>query len=77
MDGYADFFLKPDADEVYHRRYEVLRAVFVDDEPMVEVAQRFGLNYGTVRNWVSEFRRSQDAGTTSPFLFLPNEDAPQ
>jgi transposase len=59
------YFLQPL--DVWHRRYEVLRAVFVDEQPMQEVAERFGVSYGTVRNWVSEFRRYQDAGLRPPF----------
>jgi Homeodomain-like domain len=60
-----DYFLQPL--DVWHRRYEVLRAVFVDEQPMQEVAQRFCVSYGTVRNWVGEFRHYQDAGLRPPF----------
>jgi transposase-like protein len=60
-----DYFLQPQ--DVWHRRYEVLRAVFVDEQPMQEAAQRFGLSYGTVRNWVSEFHRYRKAGLQPPF----------
>jgi hypothetical protein len=74
LDGYADFFLKLLPDQVFHRRYEVLRAVFVEGDPLPEVAQRLGVSYGSVRNWVSEFLRSQGIGQTPPFWFLPAED---
>lgn len=57
MDGTLDqdYFLEPL--EVEQRRYEALRAVVVDQQPMPAAAQRFGVSYGTVRNWVGEFRR--------------------
>ena len=70
---YEPFFLKP-SDPV-QRRYEALRAVFVDKQPMNEVAQRFEVHYGTVRNWASEFRAQQDAHQTPPFSFRHNAAA--
>jgi transposase len=66
---YADYFLKPE--EAIQRRYEALRAVFVEEEPMHEVAQRFGVGYGTIRNWASEFRRTQDVGQVPLFSVQP------
>jgi|GEM_PF-4982688 len=60
-----DYFLQPL--DVWHRRYEVLRAVFVDEQPMQEVARRFGIHYGTVRNWVGQFRHDRNAGLHPPF----------
>jgi hypothetical protein len=47
------FFLHPGA--IGQSRYEVLRAVFVDEETTLDVAERFSLSQGTVRNWVSQF----------------------
>jgi hypothetical protein len=34
------FFLEPT--QTLHRRYEALRAVFVDQQPQMEVAKRLG-----------------------------------
>jgi transposase-like protein len=67
MDGldYSNYFMQPV--EACHRRYEALRAVFVEEQPMKTVAQRYEISYGTIRNWVSEFRRRQDAGQSPPF----------
>ncbi|CAN5340130.1 hypothetical protein BH10PLA2_BH10PLA2_24460 [soil metagenome] len=67
MDGmaYQDYFLQPT--NVRHRRYEALRAVFVDGYSLQEAAQRFGVNYGTIRNWISEFCRQRGAGQLPPF----------
>lgn len=67
MDGtaYQEYFLQPQ--DIWHRRYEALRAVFVDEQPMQDAAQRIGVSYGTLRNWVSDFRRQRDAGRRPPF----------
>ncbi len=62
---YKDFFVHPV--HAGHRRYEALRSVFVEEQPMKEVAQRYDISYGTIRNWVGEFRRGQDAGQPPPF----------
>jgi hypothetical protein len=60
-----DYFLQPQ--DTWHRRYEVLRAVFVDLQPMQNVAKQFGISYGTVRNWVSDFQRDLSTGKQPPF----------
>lgn len=67
MDGTLDqdYFLEPQ--EAEQRRYEALRAVIVEEQPMPEAALRFGVSYGTVRNWVGEFRRLREAGQRPPF----------
>lgn len=39
---YSEYFLKPD--QTTQRRYEALRAVFVEEETMQQVAQRFDLS---------------------------------
>jgi transposase-like protein len=68
---YASFFLQPSG--VWHRRYEALRSVFVEQQPLSEVADRFGVACGTVRNWVSEFCGLRDGGQPPPFS--PNRSA--
>ncbi len=68
---YAPFFLQPT--NGWHRRYEALRSVFVEQEPLSRVADRFGVTCGTVRNWASEFRGQRDAGQPPPFS--PNRRA--
>lgn len=67
MDRHAcqQFFLYPDA--IRQRRYEVLRAVFVDEETARDVAERFSLSHGTVRNWVSQFGAQLGRGEPPPF----------
>ena len=69
---YRDYFTQPD--ETTHRRYEALRCVFVEEQPMKTVAQRFDISYGTIRNWVSEFRQRRDAGQSPPFSPSPCRD---
>jgi len=64
------FFLKPS--NPLQRQYEVLRAVLVDEQPMQEVAERFGYRYDTVRALVSQFRRQFTAGQLPPFSLLPD-----
>ncbi len=61
----------------YHRQYEALRSVFVDDRSQMEVAEEFGYSYGSLRQLVFEFRRSMgegfvDAKGESPFFESPN-----
>ena len=70
-----DYFLHPT--ETTHRRYEALRFVFVDEIPLQEVADRFEVSYGTIRNWVSEFRRELEAGPPPPFSPLRCADDPR
>ena len=61
------FFLEPK--QTLHRRYEALRAVFVDQQPQMEVAKRFGYTYATLRRLVSDFRAQCRAGQAPPFSF--------
>ncbi len=65
--NFASYFLSPM--HANHRRYEALRSHFVDEKSMQDVAQRFGVSYGTMRNWVSEFCSAQSSGYGPPFSF--------
>ena len=62
---YKSYFMDPV--DAAQRRYEALRCVFVEEQTMKQVAQRYDLSYGTIRNWVSEFSRAQEAGQSPPF----------
>lgn len=76
MDGtpYREFFSRPT--QPYHRRYEALRAVFLDGRPQKEVADQFGYRYSTLRQLVYEFRRQgPDPGDASPFFESRSADA--
>jgi transposase-like protein len=44
-----------------------LRAVFVDEDTALDVADRFSLSHGTVRNWVSQFGAQLGRGEPPPF----------
>lgn len=63
------FFTQPS--RTYHRQYEALRAVFVDDRKQKEVAEEFGFTYGTMRQLVFGFRQlidGQAEPAESPFF---------
>ena len=71
---YREFFARPT--QPYHRRYEALRAVFLDGRWQKEVADQFGYRYSTLRQLVSEFRRQgRDPGGASPFFESRSADA--
>ncbi len=64
---YREFFARPT--QPYHRRYEALRAVFLDGRSQKEVAEQFGYRYSALRQLVYEFRRhGRDPGDASPFF---------
>lgn len=56
----------------YHRRYEALRAVFVEGRSQKVVAEESGYQYGSFRQLVYEFRQhcrgSTDFSGESPFF---------
>ena len=52
-----------------HRRYEALRAVFVDVRTVKDVAEQFGMAYKSLRQWLYEFRQHcQHPANGSPFF---------
>jgi hypothetical protein len=55
------YFLQPD--DTLHRRYEALRAYFVQRRPLQEIATQFGYTYDTLRQMIHEFRSQCRAGT--------------
>src|SRR4051794_41460008 len=67
MEGCRDrlFFLEPQ--QTFHRQYEALRAVFVEDQPLEQVAERFGYTISTLRSMVCRFRAHRRGGVTPPF----------
>ena len=63
----GEFFSQPT--QPYHRRYEALRAVFVEGRSQKEVAERFGFQYSSMRQLVYEFRQhSRHSVDESPFF---------
>jgi hypothetical protein len=59
------YFLAPQ--QTTHRRYEALRAVFVAEEPLADVARRFGYEVSTLRSMACRFRAECRRGVTPPF----------
>lgn len=51
----AQFFLTPQ--NASQRQYEALRAYFVEQQPGVQVAQRFGYTIGSLRQLIHQFRQ--------------------
>lgn len=63
------FFLQPT--QPLHRRYEVLRAFFVEGQPQADIATQFGLSAQTVQSLVRDFRAQLRAGSAPPFFGSP------
>jgi hypothetical protein len=59
------FFLAPQ--QTFQRQYEALRAIFVDAEPLDQVAERFGYKPSTLRSMASRLRADWRRGVTPPF----------
>jgi hypothetical protein len=76
MEGNQDrrFFLEPEL--TFHRRYEALRAILVDEEPIDRVAERFGYKNSAMRSLVSRFRADRRRGVTPPFFSPTAADDP-
>jgi hypothetical protein len=70
-----DFFAHPT--QTLHRRYEALRAVFLDQRPLTEVAQQFGYRYGSLRNLVAQFRAQCRTGQIPPIFATPDYGRPK
>ena len=65
--AYQAFFTRPT--QTYHRRYEALRAVFVDGRSQKDVAEEFGFTYGSMRQLIFDFRQYCSAeDEESPFF---------
>ena len=60
------FFLEPQ--QTFQRQYEALRAIFVDDEPLDHVAERFDYKPSTLRSMASRLRADWRRGAATPFF---------
>ncbi len=67
------YFLAPQ--QTSHRRYEALRAVFLNGEPLAIVAQRFGYKVPALKSMACRFRAECRRGVTPPFSFPTVADA--
>ena len=74
MDGShaSRFFLEPT--QTFQRRYEALRAVFVDAQPFERVAERFGYKLSALRSMASRLRADCRRGVTPPFFSRTDAD---
>jgi hypothetical protein len=61
----CQFFLQPK--QTFHRRYEALRACVVDDQPLAEVADRFGYRPSSLKSMLCRFRAACRHGGPPPF----------
>jgi hypothetical protein len=68
------FFLQPQ--QTVHRRYEALRAYFLDGRPLAEIADHFGYRRSSLKSLVCRFRAACGQGTPAPFFFPIAEVAP-
>jgi hypothetical protein len=68
------FFLQPQ--QTFHRRYEALRAYFLEGQPLAEIAARFGYRLSSLKSVVCRFRASCVHGAAPPFFFQTDADAP-
>ena len=66
---YREFFAQPALPR--HRRYEVLRAWFVEELPAQAIAGRFGISVQSVYSQVRDFKRDWRAGEQMAFFLEP------
>jgi hypothetical protein len=62
------FFLEPP--QTFHRRYEALRAFFIEDRPVAEIAAQFGYKPAALSVMISRFRAHFRPGRVPPFSSL-------
>jgi len=69
MDDLTQFFLNPQ--QPVHRRYEILRALYVDDLSANEVAQKFECSVHTVNAMRRDFKKAIRSGEHPTFFVSP------
>jgi transposase len=62
-----------DPDDPMQRRYEALRAVFVEGFSQKQAADRYGFSHGALRNLIHDFRQAARNGSPPPFSFHSDE----
>jgi hypothetical protein len=68
------YFLEPQ--QTFQRRYEALRAIVVDGQPLSGVAERFGYKVSALKSMACRFRADCRRGITPPFFSPTVEDVP-
>jgi hypothetical protein len=66
------FFLAPT--QPLQRRYEVLRAFFIEHRLQADIAAQFDLTLATVQSLVRDFRTQMQDGQVPPFSSSPASD---
>jgi hypothetical protein len=69
------FFLEPRTP--LHRRYEALRAFFVEGQPPAEIAARYGYKPAAFNVMISRFRGQVRRDTEPPFFSPMGADDPR
>jgi len=64
------FFLEPT--DTLHRRYEALRAYFVERRPLNDIARQSGYSYNTLRGVIGDFRARCREDQVPPFSRRPD-----
>ena len=59
------FFLEPQL--TFHRRYEALRACFIEERPVAEIAAQFGYKSSALQVMIRRFRAQFRRGQVPPF----------
>ncbi len=68
------YFLEPQ--QTFQRQYEALRAIFVDDQPIDRVAERFGYKPSALKSMASRLRADRRQGVAPPFSSQTAADDP-
>ncbi len=74
-DACRRFFVEPE--QTFHRRYEALRAFFVEGQSLEATAAQFGYRVAALKSMISRFRAGCGKGQSPPFFFRTDVDAPQ
>jgi hypothetical protein len=75
-DRCRQFFVEADS-ATYHRQYEALRAIFVEDLAQNEAADRYGYTHGSLRQLVHRFRTAIRSDSPPPFFKSPESAVPR
>jgi len=72
-DSCRQFFTEPE--QTFHRRYEALRAFFMERESLEEVAAKFGYRAAALKSTICRFRAACGKGQSPPFFLRTHADA--
>jgi hypothetical protein len=73
-DACRRFFLEPE--QTFHRRYEALRAFFVEGQSLEKTAAQFGYRMAGLKSMISRFRAACGKDTSPPFFFRTDGGGP-